>query len=126
MSETKRRKAFKADSVYNVYDLWGIDFRKVLPRYHAIEYAIFEDIFLYKMAAISKVVRLSQKPSIFNVDSMNTFCGASQKRDCRIHHAIVSAILEAILKKATIFKVIRVILETVRQRIVTLVCTYIN
>ena len=49
------------------------------------------------------------------------------KKYCRIHHAIVSAILEAILQKmATIFNVMRVIFETMRQRNVTVVSTHIS
>ena len=55
-----------------------------------------------------------------------------QKKYCRIHHAIVSAILEAILQKmaailqkmATIFNVMRVIFEIMRQRNVTVVSTH--
>ena len=40
-----------------------------------------------------------------------------QKKYCRIHHAIISAILEAILHKmaAFFFKVIRVIFENMRK-----------
>ena len=49
-----------------------------------------------------------------------------QKKYYRIHHAIVSAILEAIFTKmATIFNVMRVIFETMRQRNVTVVSTHI-
>ena len=49
-----------------------------------------------------------------------------QKKYRRIYHAIVSAILEAILQKmATIFNVMRVIVETMRQRSVTVVSTHI-
>ena len=49
-----------------------------------------------------------------------------QKKYCRIYHAIVSAILEAILQKmATIFNVMLVIFETMRQRNVTVVLTHI-
>ena len=45
-----------------------------------------------------------------------------QKNYCRIQHAIVSAIF---LKMATICKVICLILETLRHRIVTLVSTHL-
>ena len=39
------------------------------------------------------------------------------KKYCQIHHAIISAILEAIFQKmAAFFKVIRVIFENMRQR----------
>ena len=51
-----------------------------------------------------------------------------QKKYCQIHHAIISAILEAIFKKKNcglFFKVIPVIFENMRQIIVTLVSTYI-
>ena len=49
-----------------------------------------------------------------------------QKMYCQIHHAIISAILEAICQKiAFFFKVIRVIFGNTRQIIVTLVSTYI-
>ena len=46
-----------------------------------------------------------------------------QKKYCQIHHAIISAILEAIFQKKwrPFFKVIRVIFENMRQIIVTLV-----
>ena len=46
-----------------------------------------------------------------------------QKKYCQIHHAIISAILEAIFQKngGLFFKVIRVIFENMRQIIVTLV-----
>ena len=47
-----------------------------------------------------------------------------QIKYCRIHHAIVSAILEAIIQKmATIFNEMRVIFETMRH--VTVVSTHI-
>ena len=65
------------------------------------------------MAAIYKVIRLSQKirgPE----HSFSTLClgfvgRGFQKKYCRIHHAIESTILEAILKKkmAAISKVVR-------------------
>ena len=48
-----------------------------------------------------------------------------QKNYCRIYHAIVSAILEPILKMAAISQVNWLILETLRHRIVTLVSTHI-
>ena len=64
------------------------------------------------MAAIYKVIRLSQKlrgaePSISTL--CLCFVGRGfQKKYCRIHHAIVSIILEAELKKmAAISKVAR-------------------
>ena len=46
-----------------------------------------------------------------------------QKKYCQIHHAIISAILEAIFPKKwrPFFKVIRVLFENMRQIIVTLV-----
>ena len=48
------------------------------------------------------------------------------KKYCRIHHSIVSAILEAILPiMATIFNIMRVIFKTMRQRNVTVVSTHI-
>ena len=80
------------------------------------------------MAAISKVIRLSQKLR-GTEPSMLTLCigfvgRRFQKKYCRIHHAIVPAILEAILQKmATTFNVMRVIFETMRQRNVTVVST---
>ena len=50
-----------------------------------------------------------------------------QKKYRRIHHAIVSVILEDILQKmATIFNVMRVIFETMRQRNFTVVSTHIS
>ena len=64
----------------------------------------------------------------FNVDYIYIgFVGRRfQKKYCRIHHANVSAILEAILQKmATIFNVMRLIFETMRQRNVTVVSTHI-
>ena len=49
-----------------------------------------------------------------------------QKKYYQIHHAIISAILEAISPKmAAFFKVIRVIFANMRQIIVTLVSMYI-
>ena len=50
-----------------------------------------------------------------------------QKKYCQIHHAIMSAILEAIFQKMAAFfpKVIRVIFDNMREIIVTLVSTYI-
>ena len=49
-----------------------------------------------------------------------------QKKYCQIHHAIMSAILEAIFQKMAAFfsKVIRVIFENMIEIIVTLVSTY--
>ena len=49
-----------------------------------------------------------------------------QKKYCQIHHAIISAILEAIFQKkiAAFFNVIRVF-ENMRQIIVSLVYTYV-
>ena len=45
-----------------------------------------------------------------------------QKKYCQIHHAIISAIFEAIFQKMAAFlKVIRVIFENMKQIIVTLV-----
>ena len=52
-----------------------------------------------------------------------------QKKYCRIHHAIVSAILEAILQKmATIFNLMRVIFETMidLQRNAIVMSTHIS
>ena len=83
------------------------------------------------MAGISKVIRLSQKLRDTE-PSMLTLCigfvgRRFPKKYCLIHHAIVSAILEAILQKmATIFNVMRVIFETMRQRNVTVVSTHIS
>ena len=64
------------------------------------------------MATIYKVIRLSQKlrgaePSISTL--CLGFVGSGfQKKYCRIHHAIVSNLLEAIYKKmAAICKVVR-------------------
>ena len=49
-----------------------------------------------------------------------------QKKYCQIHHAIISAILEAILQiMAAFLKEIRGILENMGPSIVTLVSTYI-
>ena len=82
------------------------------------------------MAAISKVIRLSQnlrgaEPPILTL-CIGFVRRRFQKKYCQIHHAIISAILEAIFRKmAAFFKVIRVIFENVRQIIVTLVSTYI-
>ena len=82
------------------------------------------------MAAISKVIRLSQnlggaEPSMLT--RCIGFLGRRfQKKYCRIDHATVSAILEVILHKiATIFNVMRVIFVTMRQRNVTVVSTHI-
>ena len=83
------------------------------------------------MAAISKVIRLSQnqrgaEPPMFTL--CIGFVGRRfQKKYCQLHHAITSAILEAIFKKmaAFFFKVIRVIFENMRQIIVNLVSPYI-
>ena len=50
-----------------------------------------------------------------------------QKKYCRIHHAIASAILEAILQKmATIFNLMRVIFETMIQRNAIVMSTHIR
>ena len=80
------------------------------------------------MAAISNVIRLSQKLRGAE-PSMLCICfvwSRFQKKHCRIHHAIASTILEAILQNmATIFNVMRVIFETIRQRNVTVVSTHI-
>ena len=83
------------------------------------------------MAAITKVIRLSQKligaePSMLTL--LMGFVGRRfQKKYCRIHHANVSAILEALFytKMATIVNVMRLIFETMRQRNVTVVSTRI-
>ena len=72
--------------------------------YHTTLSDIVKVIF-YKMAAISKVVRLSQKlrgaePSVLTLYIYIGFVGRIfQKTYCRIHYANVSAILEAILQK---------------------------
>ena len=62
----------------------------------------------------------------FNVDSIGFVGRRFQKKYCRIHNVIVSAILEAILQNmATIFNVMRVIFETMRKVNVTVVSTHI-
>ena len=64
------------------------------------------------MAAIYKAIRLSQKLRVAE-PSISTLCLGFvglrfQKTYCRIHHAIVSTILETILHKtAAISKVVR-------------------
>ena len=75
ISETKRRTAFNFDSMSRFCGAWISE--NVLPNTpcHCIHH--FGDD-LNKMAAISKVVRLSEKlrdtePS--NIDSMSRFCG---------------------------------------------------
>ena len=60
---------------------------------------------LSKMAAISKILRLSQKlrgaePSISNL-CLGVVGHRFQKTYCRIHHAIVSAIVEVMQKNMT-------------------------
>ena len=83
------------------------------------------------MAAISKVIRLSQnlrgaEPPVLIL--CIGFVGRRfQKTYCQIHHAIMSAILEAIFQNMAAFfsKVIRVIFENMREILVTLVSTYI-
>ena len=107
---------------------WGADYRKTSAEYTMPSYPPFLG-HLKKMAAISKVIRLSQKlrgadPSM-SILSIGFVERRFQKKYCRIHHAIVSVILEAIKKMAAIFKVLRVILGTMTQIIVTLLSTYI-
>ena len=74
ISETKRRRAFNFDSMSRCYGAWISE--KVLPNTpcHCI-YHFGGD--LKKMAAISKVVRLSQKLRDTEplLDSMSRFCG---------------------------------------------------
>ena len=88
ISETKRRRTFNFDSIYRFCEAF------------------------YKMAAISKVIRLSQKLRGAEPSMLTLYIGfvgrRFQKKYCRIHHANVSAILEAILQKmVTIFNVMR-------------------
>ena len=82
------------------------------------------------MAAISKVIRLSQKLRGTEPSMLTLYIGfvgrRFQKKYCRIHHANESANLEAILKKmATIFNIMRLIFETMRQRNATVGSTHI-
>ena len=69
--------------------------------YHTTLSAIVKAI--YKMAAISKVIRLSQKLRSAEPSMLTLYIGfvgrKIQKKYCRIHHANVSAILEVILQK---------------------------
>ena len=85
----------------------------------------------YKMAAISKVIRLSQKLRGTEPSTLTLCIGfvgrIFLKKYCWIQQTIVSAILQDILQKmATIFNVMRVIFETMRQRNVTVVSTHIS
>ena len=83
------------------------------------------------MAAISKVIRLSQNlrgaESPVLILCIGFVGRRFQKKYCQIHHAIMSAILEAIFQKMAAFfpKVTRVIFENMREIIVNLVSTYI-
>ena len=106
ISETKRRISLSTLCICFL----GGRFQKKYSRIHqAIVSAILEGIL--KMAALSKILRLSQKlrgadPSIGTLRL--GFVGRRlQKRYCRIHQAIVSAIAEAVRKMAANSKVIR-------------------
>ena len=77
-----------------------------------------------------RVIRLSQKLRGAEPSMLTLYIGfvgrRFQKKYCRIHHATVSAILEAILQKmATIFNVMRLIFEIMGERNVTVVSTHI-
>ena len=97
ISETKRRRAVIIDSIYRFSGAQISE--KVLTNTscHCIRHFGGH---LCKMAAIYKLIRLSQKlrgaePSISTLRL--GFVGRGfQKKYCRIHHAIVSTILEAI------------------------------
>ena len=97
ISETKRRRAIIFDSIYRFSGAYISE--KVLPNTSCHCSRHFGG-HLCKMAAIYKLIRLSQKlrgaePSISTLRL--GFVGRGfQKTYCRIHHAIVSTILEAI------------------------------
>ena len=77
--------------------------RRFHKKYCQMYQTILCDIVNYKMAAISKVLRLSQ--NLRGAERpMSTLCigfvgRRFQKKYCQIHHAIISAILEAIFQK---------------------------
>ena len=79
--------------------------RRFQKKYWDMYHTTLSDIVkpFYKMAAISKVIRLSQKLRGAEPSMLTLYIGfvgrRFQKKYCRIHHANVSAILEAILQK---------------------------
>ena len=127
ISETKRRRAFNVDSMYRFCGALISEKLLLNVSHHSIRHC---ETHFYKMAAISKVIRLSQNLRGTEPPMLTLCIGfvgrRFQKKYCQIHHAIISAILEAIFQKmAAFFKVIRVIFENMRQIIVTLVSTCI-
>ena len=92
--------------------------RRFQKKYCEMYHTTLSDIVnpFYKMAAIFKVIRLSQKLRGTEPSMLTLYIGfvgrRFQKKYCRIHHANVSAILEAnffFTKMATIFNVMRLI-----------------
>ena len=86
ISETKRRRAFNFDSMSRFYEAWISE--KVLPNTpcHCIHHFGGD---LRNMAAISKVVRLSQKlrdtePLISTLCLGSVGCGHEEEVLCRI------------------------------------------
>ena len=100
ISETKRRRTFNFHCIYI-----GFVRRRFQKKYWDMYHTTLSDIMkpFYKMAAISKVIRHSQKLRGAEPSMLTLYIGfvgrRLQKTYCRIHHANVSAILEAILQK---------------------------
>ena len=127
ISETKRRRAFNVDSMYRFCGALISDKLLANLSHHSIPRC---ETHFTKWRPFPKYYSLSQK--LRGAErSMLTLCigfvgRRFPKKYCQIHHAIISAILEAIFQKmAAFFKVIRVIFENMRQIIVTLVYTCI-
>ena len=122
ISEPKRRRASNVDSMYRFCGAYIPE--KVLPNVPHHSFRHCERHFT-KWRPFPKYYGLSQKLRGAGRPMLTLCIGfvgrRFQKKYCQIHHAIISAILEAILKKAAFFKVIRVIFENMRQIIVTLV-----
>ena len=97
ISETKRRRAIIVDSIHRLSGACISE--KVLPN-TSCHYTRHFAVHLSKMAAIFEVIPLSQKlrgaePPISTLCLGFVGC-RFYKKYCRIHHAIVSTILEAI------------------------------
>ena len=90
-------------STFTVYV--GFVRRRFQKKYWDMYHTTLSDIVkpFYKMAAISKVIRLPQKLKGAEPSMLTLYIGfvgrRFQQKYCRIHHANVSAILEAILQK---------------------------
>ena len=98
ISETKRHIAFNID-----YVLWAVDFRKKYCRIHN--------------SFVSAILEAILKNGS-HIQSNTNYIGKYETED---RHSLYPTFWKTLKKMAAIFKVIRIILETMRQRIVTLV-----